>query len=59
MGTIIRLLLTRLLPARLTWIVAAFVLARALAAREPARDMPRAQTTSGRGRRKVTGRGKA
>jgi hypothetical protein len=36
MGTLIRLLLTRLLPARLAWVVAAFVLGRALAARREA-----------------------
>jgi hypothetical protein len=33
MGTIIRLLFTKLLPGRLAWVVAAFVVGRALAAR--------------------------
>jgi hypothetical protein len=38
MGMLIRLLLTKLLPARLGWVVAAYVMARALASRQEPRD---------------------
>jgi hypothetical protein len=44
MGMLIRLLLTKSLPARLAWIVAAFVLGRAIAGRQERT----AGTTSGR-----------
>jgi hypothetical protein len=44
MGMLIRLLLTKFLPARLAWIVAAFVFARALAGRRERA----AGTTTGR-----------
>jgi len=37
MGTIIRLLVTKVLPARLTWIVAAFVFARVAVGRRDTR----------------------
>jgi hypothetical protein len=33
MGSLVRLLLTRILPARLAWVVAAFVIGRLLASR--------------------------
>lgn len=40
MGMILRLLLTKLLPARLAWVVAAFVFGRALAARRRPEAVP-------------------
>lgn len=40
MGMILRLLLTRLLPARFAWVVTAFVLGRALAARRRPQPVP-------------------
>ncbi len=50
MGMLFKLLLTKVLPARLAWIVAAFVLARAVVGhRESARVMPHAPSKAGRG----------
>jgi hypothetical protein len=40
MGILVKILLTKFLPARLAWVAAAFVLGRALAARREAVPVP-------------------
>ncbi|MFN8620838.1 MAG: hypothetical protein U0869_08860 [Chloroflexota bacterium] len=40
MGMILRLLLTRLLPGRLAWVVAAFLFSKAMAARRQQTPVP-------------------
>jgi hypothetical protein len=45
MGSLLRLLLLKFLPARLAWVVGAFVLARVLAGRRERATGPRGERT--------------
>ena len=45
MGTLIRLLLLKFLPARLAWIISAFILARVLAGRRERPASPENEPT--------------